>query len=157
ASVTVPANTTYKVGENLDFTLNFSENVTVNTTVGTPGIKLTIGSITRYAQYVSGSVTAALVFRYTVASGDEDNDGIAIANEALSLNGGTIRDAVGNDASLTLNSVGNTTAVLVDGVAPTLLITSNTSSLKVGETSTITFTFSEDPENTFTWDGSLGD
>jgi len=45
----------------------------------------------------------------------------------------------------------------LDRSAPTLAITSNRSTLKVGETATITFTFSEDPGASFTWNGSSGD
>ncbi len=45
----------------------------------------------------------------------------------------------------------------VDTTAPTVIITSNVSTLKAGQTATITFTFSEDPGATFTWDGSAGD
>ncbi|MCA1246564.1 Ig-like domain-containing protein [Massilia sp. MS-15] len=45
----------------------------------------------------------------------------------------------------------------LDRSAPTLAITSNQSTLKAGETATITFTFSEDPGASFTWDGSSGD
>ncbi|UQD56219.1 MBG domain-containing protein [Flavobacterium sp. K5-23] len=114
-SVTVPANATYIAGQNLDFTINFSENVTVNTAGGTPQISLTIGSTTRQAVYVSGSGTSSLSFRYTVQAGDLDTDGIAIGT--LAANGGTLRDNASNNANLTLNSVGSTTAVLVDAVA----------------------------------------
>ncbi|WP_019960813.1 beta strand repeat-containing protein, partial [Woodsholea maritima] len=117
-SVGVPSNATYSSGQNLDFTVNFSENITVNTAGGTPQIALTIGSTTRQASYQSGSGTSALTFRYTVQAGDEDTDGIAVGT--LAANGGTLRDAGGNDANLTLNSVGATTAVLVDAVAPTV-------------------------------------
>ncbi len=117
-SVSVPANATYLASQNLDFTVNFSENVTVNTTGGTPQLSLTIGSTIRQAVYQSGSGTSALIFRYTVQTGDLDTDGIAIGT--LSPNGGTLRDAVSNDANLTLNSVGSTSAVLVDAVAPTI-------------------------------------
>ena len=44
-----------------------------------------------------------------------------------------------------------------DTTPPTLSITSNKNSLKVGETATITFTFSEDPGNSFAWNGTSGD
>ena len=70
----------------------------------------------RSAAYVSGSGTSALVFRYTTQAGDNDTDGIAVG--ALAANGGTLRDAAGNNATLTLNSVGSTANVLVDAVAP---------------------------------------
>lgn len=112
SSVSVPANATYSSGQNLDFTVNTSENVTVNTGGGTPRIALTIGATTRYATYVSGSGTNALLFRYIVDISDGDSDGIAVAG-AVDLNSGTIQDAAGNAITTTLNSVGSTTAVLV--------------------------------------------
>ncbi|WP_185714237.1 Ig-like domain-containing protein [Rheinheimera mesophila] len=112
SSVSVPANATYSSGQNLDFTVNTSENVTVNTGGGTPRIALTIGATTRYATYVSGSGTSALLFRYAVDISDGDTDGIAVAG-SLDLNSGTIQDAAGNAITTTLNSVGSTTAVLV--------------------------------------------
>jgi len=118
SSVSVPANGTYRAGQNLDFTVNMNEAVTVNTGGGTPRLALTVGASTVYANYISGSGTSAIVFRYTVQSGEADSDGISVG--ALSLNGGTIRDAAGNNASLTLNSVGSTTGVLVDTASPTV-------------------------------------
>jgi VCBS repeat-containing protein len=48
-------------------------------------------------------------------------------------------------------------SVTLDRTAPTLAITSSKSTIKAGETATITFTFSEDPGATFTWNGSSGD
>ncbi|MGG6230905.1 T9SS type A sorting domain-containing protein [Tenacibaculum sp. SDUM215027] len=117
-NVSVPANGTYSAGQNLDFTVNFNENITVNTTGGTPQIAITIGATTRQATYLSGSGTSALLFRYTIQAGDSDTDGITVGT--LATNGGTLKDAVNNDADLILNSVGATTAVLVDAVAPTV-------------------------------------
>ena len=117
-SVTVPANATYIAGQNLDFTINTSENVTVNTTGGTPQLSLTVGATTRQAAYISGSGTSVLLFRYTILAGDLDTDGIAVGT--LAANGGTLRDVVGNNLNTTLNSVGSTTAVLVDAVVPTI-------------------------------------
>ncbi|GLC79410.1 hypothetical protein LBYZC6_15240 [Lacrimispora brassicae] len=118
-SVTVPGNGTYSAGNNLDFTVTFDENVTVNTSSGTPYLSLIIGSTSRQATYVSGSGASNLVFRYTVQAGDSDSNGISIGS--LILNGGTIQDGAGNNANLTLNSVGNMTGVLVDtSVAPSI-------------------------------------
>jgi hypothetical protein len=110
-SVSVPIPGTYILNQNLDFTVNFDENVTVNTTGGTPQLAITIGSTTRQAVFQSGSGTQDLAFRYTVQDGDADGDGIAVGT--LSANGGTLRDAANNDANLTLNSVGNTSNVNV--------------------------------------------
>ncbi|WP_161568556.1 hypothetical protein, partial [Pseudoalteromonas phenolica] len=47
SSVSVPSNDTYIAGENLEFTVNTSENVTVDTTNGTPSIAITVGSSTK--------------------------------------------------------------------------------------------------------------
>ncbi len=117
-SVTVPANGTYTTGQSLDFTVNFDEAVTVDTSGGTPRLALTLGSNTVYADYLSGSGTSVLTLRYTVQAGDNDSDGISVG--AVSANGGTLKDAAGNDATLTLNSVGSTSGVLVDTSAPTV-------------------------------------
>ncbi|MFV0377289.1 MAG: beta strand repeat-containing protein [Mangrovibacterium sp.] len=118
SGVTVPAGGNYKTGDNLDFTINYDENVVVATTGGTPQISLVIGSSTVQAAYVSGGGSSALVFRYTVQSGDLDTDGLTVGT--LALNGGTLKDGSGNDATLTLNNLGSTSGVLVDGVAPTI-------------------------------------
>ncbi|MDD3352109.1 Ig-like domain-containing protein [Zoogloea sp.] len=113
SSVAVPANGTYRTGQHLDFTVNFTEAVTVT---GTPRIALAVGSTAAYASYQSGSGTSALLFRYTVVSDNLDTDGITVG--ALGLNGGTLKDAADNNAVLTLNSVGATGSVRVDAVAP---------------------------------------
>ena len=74
-SVTVPSDDTYVAGDDLTFTVNWSEDVTVT---GTPRLGLTLGSSTVYADYVSGSGSTALVFKYTVQTGDADGDGVAV-------------------------------------------------------------------------------
>ncbi|MFN3761311.1 MAG: putative Ig domain-containing protein, partial [Algoriphagus aquaeductus] len=138
-SVSVPSNGIYAIGQNLDFTINLSEAVLVN---GTPQLSLTVGATTRQAIYIAGSGSTALVFRYTVQSGDLDLNGIVVGS--LSLNGGTIRDAVGNDANLTLNSVGSTSQVLVDGERPSVItFTVSENQLAIGQTATVSITFSE--------------
>ena len=117
-SVSVPPYDIYTIGNALDFTINASEPVTVNTTGGTPRLQLDIGGTTRYATYLSGSGTSALVFRYVVQAGDNDIDGIDVA--ILELDGGTIRDGAGNNLILTLNSVTDTSGVLVDTQPPSV-------------------------------------
>ncbi|RZK32768.1 MAG: hypothetical protein EOO63_00260 [Hymenobacter sp.] len=115
-SVAVPANGTYRAGQVLSFTVNFSDAVTVT---GTPQLGLTLdtgGSVP--ANYASGSSTAALVFSYTIVAGNADGNGITVGT--LALNGGTIRDVATNNATLTLNGVPATTGVLMDGIAPTV-------------------------------------
>ncbi len=114
STLTPPSNATYLVGQNMNFTAVFSHAVTV---VGTPSIDFVLGSTTVHANYVSGSGTTSLLFRYIPISGDFDSNGIAIGT--LELNSGTIQSAVGNNADLTLPVV-NTSGVLVNGVNPTI-------------------------------------
>ena len=144
-SVAVPANGTYYLNQNLDFTVAFSEAVTVNATGGTPRMALTLDTGgTVYATYLSGSGTAALVFRYTVADGVADADGVTLGS--LAANGGTLQDAAGNSATLTLNSVGSTASVNVDGTQPRVQnVTSTTAngSYKAGDALSITVAFSK--------------
>ena len=56
--------------------------------------------------YTSGSGTATLTFRYTVQAGDTSRDLDYLGTTALLLNGGTLRDAAGNNALLTLPAPG---------------------------------------------------
>jgi hypothetical protein len=119
--VTAPPNGTYGSGQNLDFVATMSEATTVDITNGTPRIALTIGSTTQYATYVPAeSTTTALTFRYTVQSGDNDTDGIAVTSP-LDLNGGTLRDSASNDATLTFTPP-TTTGVLVGIVVTSGLV-----------------------------------
>ncbi|NIE74160.1 DUF4347 domain-containing protein [Pantoea sp. Ap-967] len=120
STVAVPANGTYVAGQNLDFIVNLDENTRVDTSGGTPRIAVTLGNgEVAYAQYLSGSGLQSLVFRLTVVNGQLDSDGISLGN-VIELNGGTLRDNVGNDANLQLNNVADTRGVLVDAVVPVI-------------------------------------
>ncbi|WP_455296992.1 autotransporter domain-containing protein [Brucella pituitosa] len=116
-SVSVPGNGYYGAGDRLDFIVNWSDTVTVNTAGGMPFVSLTIGNATREASYLSGNGSSASVFRYTVQPGDMDLNGIGVG-AAVVANGGGIRNAQGTDAVLTLNNVGATSSVLVNAVSP---------------------------------------
>lgn len=116
SSVSLPGDGTYIIGQNLDYTVNFSEAVNVATTSGIPYLILTVGSSTVHVAYYMGTTTSTLTFRYTVVSGDLDANGVAVASN-INLNSGSIKDAAGNDATVTFT--GSTVAsVLVDAVAP---------------------------------------
>lgn len=114
-SVDVPADGYYVEDDALEFTVNFGEQVTVDETGGTPYLEVTIGTTVVEAAYVGGSGSSALEFRYTVQADEVDLDGIAVGG-GLVLNGGTIRDAAGNDAVLVLNNMGPTDQVWVYAV-----------------------------------------
>ena len=83
----------------------FSENVIVT---GIPQLTIFIVNDNRTADYnAAASGNALLVFNYTLVDGEEplDNNGIRIGANAIDLNGGTIKDAAGNDATITHNLV----------------------------------------------------
>ena len=73
---------------------------------------------------MSGSGGITLTFNYTVASGENSNDLDYVSTNALVLNSGTINDAAGNMAILTLvepgltNSIGASKSLIIDTTAP---------------------------------------
>jgi len=144
-SVSAPTNGTYITGQNLDFTVNFSEAMTVDTSTGVPRIAVTLDTGgTAYAEYVSGSGSSALVFRMTVLSGQLDTNGVTLG-AAIDVNGGAIKDLAGNNAVVALNGVASTAAVNVDGVAPTVVsvVPPVDGSYKAGSVLTFTVNASE--------------
>ena len=98
---------TWSEGDDVAVTVTFSEAVAVDTAGGTPGIGVQLGASPanpRSAVYASGSGTAELVFRYTLAAGDGAHSGMAVTGDSLALNGGTIRSVeTGTDATLAHN------------------------------------------------------
>ncbi len=99
------SNGIYKAGDTVTVQVNFSENVTVT---GTPQLTLETGTTDRVVNYASGSGSSTLVFTYTVQAGDTSADLDYLSTTALALNSGTIQDAAGNNATLTLASPGAT-------------------------------------------------
>jgi len=125
-SVKQPVDKIYPSAANLDFTLSFSNFVTVTpgtyvdeTNTGIPQLSLTIGDKTVAAAYISGSGTKDLLFRYTTTVGQIDNDGIAIAN-TIALNGATIQDPALNNINPALPAL-TTSGISVYGVVPTIV------------------------------------
>ena len=117
------ANGNYKLGDTLTVQVTLSEAVTVS---GTPQLTLETGATDRVINYTSGSGTNTLTFSYTVQAGDLSGDLDYLGTGALALNGGSIRDAAGNDATLTLatpgaaGSLGANKALVIDTTAPTV-------------------------------------
>ena len=64
----------------IEVTVTFSQPVIV---AGEPALILRVGSATRRAVYHSGSGTSSLVFRYPVAYGDTDFDGILVYRRTI--------------------------------------------------------------------------
>ncbi len=122
-SITPPNPNYYLESDDVNFTLNTSENVVVS---GSPRIQLDVGGFTLYATYASGSNSSSLVFTYTVQAGDQDSNGIGFGSSLIALNSGTIFDSAQNPINLNLDAVAalpNLSSVLVDGVLPTVSIT----------------------------------
>ena len=146
----------YRLGEAIEITVTFEEAVTVT---GNPSFRLRMGNASgtisdKDATYVSGSGTDALVFRYTVQVGDEDDNGIWIEENAVILNAGdAIQDGNGDDALLIHTARGNQNSHKVDGslmppvaitdVSVTSMPTAAPDTYGLGEAIEITVTFEE--------------
>jgi hypothetical protein len=121
------ADGSYGVGSTINITVTFDAAVNV---IGTPQLQLETGTTDSFATYTSGSGTTALTFNYVVQAGDTSGDLEYLATTALTFNGGTIKDNLTEDAVLTLpatataNSLGGSKAIVIETVAPTVVLTS---------------------------------
>ena len=142
-------NGSYKQGQTIAITVEFSEAVNVT---GTPQLTLETGGSDAVVDYSSGTGSTTLTFNYTIGSGETSGDLDYESTSSLALNSGTIKDAALNAATLTLatpgdpNSLGANKDLIVDTTVPTVTgVTSTTGndSYKQGETIAITVVFSE--------------
>ena len=108
---------TYRAGDAIALEATFDRAVAVDTAGGRPTLALTVGSDERQAAYVSGTGTAVLAFSYTVASEDNDGDGVSVPAGSIDLDGGRIGDAAGT-ATLVHDAVAADEARKVDTAAP---------------------------------------
>ena len=132
----------YGVGKKITLTFQFTEKVKVT---GTPQLAFTINAVIKSADYKSGSDTNTLTFEYTVVAGDS-GQGILVPADSLTLNGGTIKDFVGNTAVLTHRKSVNWAEQKVDTTAPTVssvAMSSTAQTYGVGDKIQATVTFSE--------------
>lgn len=117
-TVTAVSSTTkagnYQAAAIISITVTFSGPVTV---IGTPQLRLSDGEM---ATYVSGSGTSTLTFNYTVKAKDSTRDLDYASTAALS---GTIQDATGNAAVLSLPAIGT------DGLAKKKIVIGRLDSL----------------------------
>ncbi len=112
----------YKAGSLIYIDVHFGEAVYVT---GTPTLLLETGTTDRQAAYQSGSGTNTLTFRYTVQGGDISGDLDYVSAGALA---GTIKDAAGNAAVLTLPqpndpveiSLADNAAIIIDTTPPSV-------------------------------------
>ncbi len=114
-----PSSGTLNTGASVAITVNFDLPVTVVTSGGTPRIAMGTGTNgaartpATYATYTSGSGTTSLTFTYTVVSGDAASDLDYASASALEANGGTIRNADGFNATLTLATPGQAGSISI--------------------------------------------
>ena len=139
----------YSTGDTMDISVSFSEIVNVT---GVPQLRLETGETDVMINYRSGSGSSTLMFKFTVGLGNANNDLDYTDTTALILNGGSIRDVSGNNASLNLIPPGSTGSLsanknlVIDGAAPVISsVTSSTldSTYIVGDTIAINIVFSE--------------
>ncbi|MET0394031.1 MAG: MBG domain-containing protein, partial [Chitinophagaceae bacterium] len=105
----------YRTGGEVLITVHFSEPVNVG---GTP----MLGLADALAAYVSGSGTTALVFKYTVATGDAEADLDYYSSNSIAA--GTLEDVNGNPANRFLpapgaaGSLGANADIVIDAITP---------------------------------------
>ncbi len=108
---------TYGAGEKIEFTVTFSAAVEVST--GRPHFEFSLARTDTDAAYESGSGTTALVFAYTVRTGDTDSDGIWVGDHqrTIKLDSGEYIRAlnIGPDADLTHGRLGKLGSHRIDG------------------------------------------
>ena len=118
AVVSAPAaGDTYGLGETIQVQLTFSEAVAVDTSSGTPRLQIKMDPAfgQKWADYASGSGTT-LRFDYAVESVNRSPTGIAVLENTLELNGGTIKStATEADAELAHAGLSHDSDHKVDG------------------------------------------
>ena len=143
AVTSTPTGGYYDATNTISFTVNFNGAVTVT---NTPRFAFELGGQTRHANYASGSDSTDLVFSYTVANGDDDQDGISWGANALDLSGGSVKfmhlDAAERvDANLGHAAQGDLSAHKVDTTKPSVASAS-------ADGTALMLTFSEDLNTT---------
>ena len=87
---------TYLLGETIRITLTFNEAVDVDMAGGTPRLKIDMDPAEwgeKWADYDSGSGAATLTFTHTVVQPNYSTQGVAVLEDTLELNGGSIKAA----------------------------------------------------------------
>ncbi len=140
------ADGTHNSGATISIQINFTEAVNVT---GTPVLSLATGSpATTPVNYVSGTGTNTLTFDYVIANGNTTSDLDYVSTAALA--GGTIQDAVGNNANLTLaapgaaGSLAASKAIVVNPPPGVTSVTPTNGATNWPVTNPITFNFNQD-------------
>ncbi len=143
------ADNTYAIGDSVlaTVTFSFATNDSVDIT-GTPQLELDFDGTPKPAACMADTGTEATTCSYTVVMGDSAPNGIAIAANTLTLNGGTITatSSTTTNADLAHAAVAIDTGHKVDGIRPTLVTTGSEAPTTSTDGTTVILTFSEDIE-----------
>jgi large repetitive protein len=132
-----------KVGETATITFTFSED---------PGTSFAWNGTTGDLTVSGGALGAISGTGLTRTASFTPTANLSSGSASITVTSASYTDAAGNTGG-----AGTSPSITIDTLAPTVTITSNVATLKVGETATITFTFSEDPGTSFAWNGTVGD
>ena len=136
------SNVPYSIDDDVDARVTFSEAVDIT---GSPQLELDFAGSPKAAICTAATNTTTMECSYTVAENDSAPNGIAIAANKLTLNGGaitlngTITTAVLDHVAVAIDS-----GHKVDGVRPTLVTTGNDAPKTSADGTQVIFTFSED-------------
>lgn len=119
-AVTIKPTATYTTGQQLDLTIQFSKNCRVLSTANKPVLPIAIGNKIRLAEYLQGSGSQLLTFRYTIQSDDRDTDGIKPLSPLIN-NEQSIRDSIGNPIDTVLHNIASMSMIRIN--PPTIIVT----------------------------------
>ena len=142
-AVELTTTTTYAIGDEVEATVTFSAAVDIT---GTPRLELDFAGTAKPAACGAATNTTTMVCRYEVVADDSAPNGIAIAANKLTLNGGTIY-ATGSTtitADLAHTAVAIDAGHKVDGIRPTLTTTGTDAPTTSTDGTKVILTFSED-------------
>ena len=106
----------YRRGERIEVSVTFSQPVTVSGPLAmTPSIGLEVGTAVRRAGYFTRAAPNVLVFGYTAIREDVDDNGIAVPENGILLEGATITGSRGTAALLGHGALAADIAHRVDG------------------------------------------
>lgn len=132
----------YNRNEHLNFTVTFSEAVIVT---GTPRILMDFGiGPAVYAHYIGGTGSDVLGFRIVIDNATGDTNAYDTIDPNIDLNTGTIKDAVGNNANLSIVAFTPTVRaegalVNFDGRLPYVIAVTNPSNQTYGPAQALEF------------------
>ena len=138
----VPNNNTWAIGDEIEATVTFSAAVDIT---GTPQLELDFDGTPKPAACATDTNTTAMACYYTVVVNDTAPNGIAIAANKLTLNGGTIT-ATGSttvNAVLAHGAVAIDAGQKVDGIRPRLVTTGSEAPTTSTDGTQVILTFSE--------------